>query len=569
MCTPAVVPIYAKRACRAAKFGTTRGALLLIASFFLALIPWSLDCVLAETPELGTPFTVKALQSQCYAETPSPGEYPEADLNFIEYLANSAGVGNTGNVIASSSIVTTSIGVIAVSTGVNLVKAVGVQNGAHLSTCLDSLVDAADYPDYSTLTAQQQAAWVSKENYDAAKFNSLLNAFGLGDAAQRYKQGFTGSGGGHGFSFTEQEQNKVQRLGRIANRWINGAGNTVEDVKSFFNNKQAIETWLPQASEYLTFTKGEQTDWPSDLPSTINAAYSNSATIVYKYTGNQYDQYYGVQTNSETLMFLLVRPGDNGHMYGGNMQFVTCSKTSYQYRTQLAKNTYSGWSNAVSSSLNGKSFYYSYNYGGNSIDEYTCNVPLNVSSVAPITQSAKMRNLVYCLLYGDEPSGGGSAEAEEVEDYPEEPAQNQNTWIPAIGIVPQISWPQLTTPNIPNPSESPYNPDFETDTPEWNNEATTNLLHLSDIKFDKLFPFCLLFDISLLFNKVQSTIADDGNSYNVLDVPFDYGVDDEDMTVNLTWLHDLALMIRPFVQILLAALLLFVTIWFWKGILAG
>lgn len=564
MRTPEAVPIYAKRACPAAKFGKARGALLFITSFFLALIPWSLDCVLAETPELGTPsFSVKALQSQCFAETPTPGTYPEADLNFIEYLANSAGVGNTGNVIASSSIVTSSIGIIAVTTGVNLVKEAGAQNGAHLSTCLDSLVDAADYPDYSTLTAQQQASWVSKENYDAAKFNSLLNAFGLGDAAQRYREGFTGSGGGSDFDFTQQEKDKVDKLGRIANRWISGIGNTVGDLMDFFNDKQVIEQWLPPMQDGTYIDGSQYEDWPSNIPTTIYVSSGNQIYIEYVWSAyNTVSVYsYNNSVPTQNVGIATLRVGSSADVYPytgvGRMSFSKVPFTSTS-----ANNT---TMNATHTTVNGKDVYYMAGRDQGFIKSYTANIGMTNLSDWP--SNSDIAKIGYYALYGE--LTGGSSAADEVEDYPEEPNRNQNTWIPAIGIVPSISWPQLTTPNIPSPSESPYNPDFETDTPEWNNEAATNLLHLSDIKFDKLFPFCLLFDISLLFNKVQSTIVYDGNSYNVLAVPFDYGVDDDSMTVDLTWLHDLALMIRPFVQILLAALLLFVTIWFWKGILAG
>ena len=554
MRTLEAVPIYAKRACPAAKFGTARGALLLITSFFLALIPWSLDCVLADTPELGTPsFSIKALQSQCYAETPNPGTYPEADYSFIEYLANSAGIANQGDLVTSS------IGIVAVTTGINMTKATGAQIGAQLSTCLDSLADAADYPAYSELSAAQQASWGSADNYNAAKYNSFLNAFGLGDAAQRYKEGFTGSGGGSDFDFTQQEKDKVDRLGRIANRWISGIGNTVGDLKDFFNNKQAIETWLPQGTGSLIYDGKNQSRWPSRVPTTLYGSLNNIATVNYRVPNNSTNRTMTVQSDSTVTMVLGFLPGSNSTY--SQIGIYLFSKNSFGSRLGTSGN----YVNSLSSLINNETVYYMWFTQDVNVQSYESNLPGNLF-VSTLSQS-NIANLGYCILYGNEPSG--EAEAEEVEDYPEEPNSNQNTWIPAIGIVPSISWPQLTTPNIPNPSESPYNPDFKTDTPEWNNEAATNLLHLSDIKFDKLFPFCLLFDISLLFNKVQSTISDDGNSYNVLAVPFDYGVDDESMTVDLSWLHDLALMIRPFVQILLAALLLFVTIWFWKGILAG
>ena len=90
------------------------------------------------------------------------------------------------------------------------------------------------------------------------------------------------------------------------------------------------------------------------------------------------------------------------------------------------------------------------------------------------------------------------------------------------------------------------------------------------IQFDKLFPFCLLFDISTLFDKVEANFSGDGDAYNTIEVPFEWDDNsDEELELDLTWLHDLALIIRPFFQILLAVSLLFVTIWFWQSILTG
>lgn len=180
---------------------------------------------------------------------------------------------------------------------------------------------------------------------------------------------------------------------------------------------------------------------------------------------------------------------------------------------------------------------------------------------------------------GGQPGGGTGGES-----GGSTPDSTTPTYYPSDGVTPDTTWNEFTEePSYvpPGPGERPQNPynppssdnpEYQSGTPEWKNETSENMLPLMNIRFDKLFPFSMLYDIPKVANKVRSVTGTQINNgvYNRVSIPIWNPVNSSDMlNLELSDLYSLLVMVRPFMQILLAAFLLFTAIAFWRNILTG
>lgn len=477
---------------------------------------------------------------------------------FLESAAAAAGL-STGDFVA------TVAGTVLTAKGMSIANDAGVKLGSSGVENLENLIEAADYPDYYDLSINDQQAWGTKQNYDAAKFNSLLSAFGMGDDVGRYY-----TSGGNNFEFSDDVLDTLQRFGRIGNNWITGIGNIVGDIVSLITNSESIDDYFI-VSESDSYDAENISDWPSGVPRNGKYAITNFATINVTYKSSSRTPY---RTNlaSEPVYCIAyeTKTSNSGNQWV-SLDFF--SKEPFQYATSYFSNSLQTVNtNANYRMFNGHDIYFVSNgntTGTTSGSVISSTVPVNYFDRGQLT--GDMFLVIYdAILYGDILVADSQ---EKIPEYPIEPVpSDERVYIPSDGVNNTNTWNTYLTPSTINRPTNNYNPGKETETPEWKDETTANVIPLFDVHFDKLFPFCLLFDIRDLFEKVKRVTDGESQSgnYQQVTIPLKAGsFIDETIVLDLSPVYNLLVMVRPFVQILLAAGLLFVTVRFWQGILTG
>lgn len=476
-------------------------------------------------------------------------EEDSIDVRFIEQMANAAGM-TPGDFVVT---VATAAGY---ESGIPLFSKTA-KFSQSLVDSLGNLVDAADYPEWDTLTSDQQAVYGSKKNYDARKFNSLMSAVGYGDTYD----GFVASGGGS-LDLGGDIPNKLGQIGRIGALWMSGAAVLFGQLAEIVNG-DTVSSWVPQVEGGLIDGSGID-GWPQGVPQ--NLLYYD--TLTYKISS----YYYTLTSNTGVVKIIPF----NTHAF-------LCSTSEFRYGTSSNRNGYVpvtsfGFGSSYQE-INGKSVYVSYvnigNSGTPSYEGVTSNgvVPSYLSNVS------NRFSLAYLILYG----GAESGNVEKIEGYPEEePSDDTPTYFPAGGNSANTTWPQITTPpggTVAPAPQNPYNPGNQTGGNQWANETTQNTIPLLNLPFDRLFPFCLLYDVPLLLGKILdvsgagSVSAQAVNRYNVitLRIPaLDYvGLPSQEIELDLQPLEEIITTVRPMYQILLLVLLLYEMIAFFKAIITG
>ena len=568
MYSPAYTPPSVPKACPWKLRGVVRGVLCFLIASLIACVPFSAVSLFSiDTPTL--------LQKPDWDGTNGNTAYADTIdqyNSFLDEMAEQAG-------LTPAQYIATVTGVSNIVSGVNFVRDGGVMgavNDAAATTAnnLNALIDAADYPAWSSLDASTQQSYGSQDAYNAAKFNSLMEAFGLDTARSRYYA----SGGGN-FEWQNDEIEKLEQLGRIGSNWANGAANTFSSLRGTVTNNNYFVPWTG-AAQHTTYDGSSWGNWPSGVPGTMNVARINLGWVYN--SSNNFGIYQATTRDVYMVAWNSMSDSTNGSMY--LWCFDWQDNGLFQKAASLAIGTnppdISGASfynvtdydtiTWTQSDKKDKSYYFS---------SYAYGIPANmfptVANSGNVTgnnvtdrENQMKRAIYYFMAFGT--GGDWENDAPKVDDYPEQqPSGDTNIYFPVGGIAVNTGWPSYTTsPSTPRP-ENDWNPNNETQTPEWENDTAINLDELQGIEFDKLFPFSLLYDVKALYEKVESQFVDDGETYNYIDIPMDYGADSETMELDLTWLHDLALIVRPFFQILLGASLLFFTIWLWRNILTG
>lgn len=467
---------------------------------------------------------------------------------FIESAATAAG-------LSSSEFVATIAGVTATGLGMNIASEQGVSMGYSFTHNINALLDAGDYAPYESLSQADQEAWGSSDNYNSAKLNSLMDAFDLGDARDR----FYSSGGN--ITFEGDEITILEKLGRIGNNWLIRGSNAFEDIKSLITDDRAVYNYLGVSSTMAFDATGMQS-WPNSVPRNISMAFASR--VEYKLTyvnGNQWDRYY-VSGND---VYVVSAYFQSNHQITTYFFSNSPFNAGYNVNSMVAAN---------SSQYQGMTYYYK-DFTESTYSVESSNVPYNVD--IPASEYTTFRNTCIPLILGANP---GTPYSPNVVDYPEDINADADIYLPNV-VEPDTQWIQYVTQPEQPPEpivrpENPYNPDNKTGTQEWRDETASNVMPLSNIRFDKLFPFCLMTDVNDLTVKVKETVTPGEQSdYLKLKIPIAYasdgsgGFEKEDLEIDGTPLRDLLVSVRTFNQVLLLFFMVFSLVMFWKSILTG
>ena len=347
--------------------------------------------------------------------------------------------------------VATIAGITAVGTGMGIAIDEGINYGNDASVNLGNLIDAADYPAWDSLTSEQQEAWGSKEYYDSAKFNSLLDAFDLGDARERF---YSSSGGN--IDYTSSETSRLEQLGRIGQNWINNGSNTVNDILSSFSvggqqylkDSFTLNTAVIHGSDYA--------GWPENAPSTVVLTYA-SKIYTQRQTSNTNMQYAVIQTDKPVYMlpytFSYTTGGDQ---YYGSLVF-DANEFNYNYATVNYSPVNGVFPEPNLSTINTQPTQQTYNdkiyYEATaSMGKKFNNTIANFESNGYLTsaQITALRNAIPLILFGENLNIGSAPV--DIVGYPEDISQDGdlNVYFPATGIVPGSDWQDYETqPDTP------------------------------------------------------------------------------------------------------------------------
>lgn len=360
-------------------------------------------------------------------------------LAFLEEAAAAAGFATVGEFVA------TGAGITAVASGLTIGTAAGIQLGDSASNNLDALIDAADYPSWDTLSSSKQEAWVSSDNYNAAKYNSLMAGFGLGDDYERYKSTWGSFSPGE-FQFSSSANDKLEQMGEIGQNWISGAGNTIGDILNSFNRQQMIQAAdvYMGKSDYTVFNGADVPGYPADLPLTMYVNQGNNLVVMLG------DSEFMNVTTSEVVYWLITSKSSNN----GYLDIAATAFSKNAFTRTWNNNTY----NANLKTFEGQDYYVSDLSSGRFWSgSVTTNMQINPNWSD--TQYSNRTKAIPYILFNDMNFG----EYEPIPDYPEQQINNNEItnieiYYPVGGIKDTTDWEDLTTHTV-----TPENPEVNLD----------------------------------------------------------------------------------------------------------
>lgn len=358
-------------------------------------------------------------------------------LAFLESAASAAG-------LTSAQFVATCAGIATISTGMAWGRQEGIKMGDSLSDNLDNLIDAADYPAWESLTSEQQNSWGSQENYNAAKFNSLMGAFGLENERDEFY-----SSGGANFEWQDNAQDRLNQLGRIGSNWVNNASNTVQDLISTLtpNSQSVFETYYGVSDSRL-INGSDYSNWPANAPNNIYVTNGNYFYYEVRVEGyGARTTYYQKATGSDVIWITIYS--------GTTMSVWCCSKQSFMFG-QNSKTLYDSNNpgqvvlvpvslNETSSekTINGNTFYV-IGTSTSGISSYR-NSNMNINVFSSVINANDMYKMMEQILFGPDLNLG--ALPVDVVGFPEDIEEEPDTdiYFPSLGISPSITWDEYQT----------------------------------------------------------------------------------------------------------------------------
>lgn len=427
---------------------------------------------------------------------------PGAATSLLESMADVAGL-SVGDFVA------TVAGATAVGTGLAVASDAGMRMGNDAAVNLGNLIDAADYPAWDTLTSEEQANYGSAAEYNGVKFNSLMSAFGLGDLVDGYYSSYTGSGGGS-FDPDDGESETLAALGRIGLRWAAGLGNVLGDIQGLVA-RDAVAGYLGAdvTGDTVKVDGTGLEGWPEGFPTEF---YVNRVNRYYWKKDNDPIFNPGVihrhwRTFSQTVYVMAFKLADSDgiSVWAYN---ETPFKSIENYVINPPEPTYDA--SAGTSELG--DYYYTRSMAGgnnNPVTEITLHVNDSELTLSNHNGGGKFRAAIPLILYGAKLTGGGG---NTVPDYPETVDEGEKVYYPSEGITYNTTWNEYTTPTEVVRPDNPYNPtitghpEYNSGTDAWKTETEQNLMPAVNVRFDKLFPFCLIYDIGLFWDKVNASL---------------------------------------------------------------
>lgn len=500
-----------------------------------------------------------------------------AGLSVADYVATVCGIGTavTGAQYATSNIIQ-----------------LGRDAGDAAADNLVAIMDAAGQPRWEDLSAEEQTAYGTKENYNAQQFVKFSDSIGLGTA----RDGFLGSGG---HTFDDGEIEILQRIGRIGNGWLVG--------ETFSFNE--VSACMPNPNAYIQYVSGGEVVSDEILNGQLKV-YTSPEVKWWR----DYNRWYGT-----TLQFLgnvkvcVWRMAGNPNAY----RIVYCSENNLNYGSKSEQTTSypqtfvenpTAWNSELSEvTTQGKTFYWGTS-GFSSNSDLISNIPVitfdgnysDYDSTVIGDQWGMALYICYAMLYGDRVYQEIEGTPENIINDPPSAEEVPAVQYPEDGINQDTTYPDLVSRNEPTPNppyvppgpderpESPYNPSnpdnpqYQSGTPEWKQETMENMTPILNIRLHALFPFSLIYDLQLMWDRLNGVLMGGSelgeqavDDYLHIRIPVtlqaaSLGIDyDEEMVLDLTHLRDLLLTIKPFMAYLLSFSLLMGLISFWRRILTG
>lgn len=533
-------------------------ALSVLAACLLALAP--LDAGLSPAGNANSA-KISIHRSEAHA---APAAQPYA-YDFLESCAEAAGMSVPDYMLTCGI-------AIAGTTGLNIFAE---DAGYSTVTTMHKLVGTAQWPDWDDLTSEQKSSWGDVDNYYAAQFNSLAGCFGLGNLRDTYY-----SNGGA--DFEGEPASLLSQIGDIGRQWANGKVVEFGEVAAMVQNRLDLISPSQFGQQY---TINVLYDGVAVLAEVFEVSFANvngaitSSSWFYHIRGQYHNQ------NIDKLYSKPTEVIDVGLNSTNNVFYlpVVGELLAYQYRVAdsyegLAKTSYAStqtWN--VSKTKGDGTNYTSLNY----------------------FYSPGYRFPDGSLMFG----GNGDGNVQSSIDYGQMPDTPDNVigpepdydgyedkYIGTTILKPEITYPQIfkdepdkERPDNPYNPQNPDQPQNTSGTPEWNQETEDNMLPLLNVHLEKLFPFCLVYDLQMLWAKFQGIVTGSANglraqsvpNYNQIVVPIvlqsnALGIDiNDELVLNLEPVHALLLEVKPYVFFLLVFSLLMSLIAFWKNILTG
>ena len=348
-----------------------------------------------------------------------------------------------------SEFVVSTVGMIAVGTGMGIATNGGINYGNDAAVNLGNLMDAADYPAWETLSSESQEAWGNKEYYDSAKYNSLLDAFGLGDARER----FYSSGGG--FEFTADETDRLAQIGRIGQNWINNGSNTVDSILESLSpdTQETIVNYIGHGS-FKEIDGTKINGWPSGLATDLFVNSGDYCLLKHgprKYNDAMQIGYVQVQSTSDVYYLVCVEPSGDFRSYGIYM----FSKSGFNFGwtnqnipvDQPANlNQVSMTTQSATATYQGNTYYYGYLTSSGTGFNTKCECTMAINYIN--WKNRDILAVLPLLLFNDDSILDGIGPTEpNVEGYPDNIGDDGQTeiYMPALGINPNNTWNEYTT----------------------------------------------------------------------------------------------------------------------------
>ena len=358
--------------------------------------------------------------------------------------------------LTASELVATVVGTVTVASGLNFARETGVEFGNTAADNLRNVINAAGYPDWDELTQEEQEDWGTEENYNAAKFNELADAFGLGETRDEYYSNYASSGGGN-IDYTESESHTLEKLGRIGTRWVNGASNTVQDLLDSLqpDYMQTLQNYTGYSTTFKEYYRSDYSLWPSSAPNSLFVGSGSYYRVIRTYYGSSSMNAIYVTASSSTVYWLIYK---SVGPYNTQLVIHPFSKEGFNYGSNIKTYSASGVvpadpavntnTNATKYTVNEHDIYVGSGAGG-SIDS---NSQLLESTfpVNNVTVGSWEHQVMEQILYGDDQIGDWPVD---VVGYPDNISEDadKEIYYPTGGIVPNINFNAFETAPEENP----------------------------------------------------------------------------------------------------------------------
>lgn len=389
------------------------------------------------------------------------------------------------------------------------------------------------WPAWETLDADQKAQWENNEGYyNAQKWRDIISGTTLGTV---YESALSAVNAGEEWVPSSADTNHLNSWKTVANYWKDKQSQTVAEIKSWLGDVDSV--FNGNSGFFNGYYTSDWTDY------NLAAYTANGYECSFMQINGKYTIFQEV-TDSDVVITGLtwVNPRNSLRYW----QIISCRVDGYMYNTRARwdqnlpyiDGTFTTAYASTTKTYQG----YSYNFNATNLASesgsngasavFASDVVFN--DLGEVEMNDTLYSKIYLqVLYGVKIS-------EDMQGTPEDISDDTGISMPEDGIGPSTIWDDLTrqnpTPPTPTPDpgypESDFNPNAgdddgdyvpETSTPEWQKKTQDQIFTPAlNLPFDRMFPFCVIWDISKLMNKLyelggyQAVSADQSTSLRSL-----------------------------------------------------